>query len=110
MPFYSHENLQKLSNEMVFALNLPLNAHLRRVNSAFSGFIGLKISHVIQLLQKKSVSLTHSSHFFAARALILALLDLTLYGVESQIYSLLEGASALLAYYISAWNMECNER
>jgi len=34
----------------------PQNAHLRRVNSAFSGFASLEIPLVIQLLTKMGVS------------------------------------------------------
>ena len=43
----------KLSNKVISALRLPSNAHLHRVNCAFSGYASLEIPHVIQLLTKR---------------------------------------------------------
>ena len=34
---------KKLSNKVISALRSPLNAHLRQVNSAFSGFARLRL-------------------------------------------------------------------
>ena len=63
----------KLSNKVISALCLPSNAHLRRVNSAFSGFASLEIPLVIQLLTKLGVSkklVRHSQFCFCHLTLL----------------------------------------
>lgn len=61
------------------------------------------------LSTKRESAFANSHHLNTPKVLLFALLYLSFYGIESQINSLLECASALLANNISARNMECNK-